>query len=68
MRFDEGEINVGDITTVTLHPSGIRFDGPARVVAAYLSSTPGVGAVVEVVSLSDPNERRVIRLLSEVLA
>lgn len=67
MRFLEGEINIGDIVNITLHPSGVRFNGPARVVAAYLSSTPGVGPIVQLVSLSDPNERSVPRLLTEVL-
>ena len=61
------EVTIGETVNIDLHPSGSAFDGPAVVVAAFMSSTPGVGPYVEVVALGDPTHRRVGRRYDDVL-
>ncbi len=63
----DASVTIGEVVAVTRHPSGARFDGPAVVVAAFISSTPGVGPWVEVVALGDTTRRFVGRRYSDVL-
>ena len=62
-------VTIGALVTMTSHPSGTQFDGPAVIVAAYLSSTPGTGAeraTVELVSLKDTTQRVVARRATDM--
>ena len=52
VRFtDTHSVTLGTVTTVDLHPNGTQYDGPAVVVAAFITNGH---PVVSVVSLSDP--------------
>jgi hypothetical protein len=67
-RLLEGlTVREGDIVDIRLHPSGDRFDGPARIVSAWTREIFGlgldfipVGAFARAVSLSDPAGREVL--------
>ena len=58
---------IGELVTLNLRPSGDHFNGPAVVVAAFISSTPGVGPYVLAVALGDTSRREVGRRYSDVL-
>ena len=67
IRFTGIAVAIGQVVNVSLHPSGARFDGAAVVVSAYTASTPGVGPMVKVISLSDPTHRQVVKHLADVV-
>ena len=51
---------IGSLTTITDHPSGVSFDGPAVVVSAYINAA---GApIINLVSIADPTARVVTRI------
>lgn len=59
-------VREGDTVEITMHPSGRRFDGPARIVRAWINPIHGLGlgfiplgAFVKAVALNDPAGREV---------
>ena len=79
-RLLEGvTVTLGEIREISLHPSGVRFDGPAVVVGAFTNpvfglglrdttgrrfDNPPLGAFVKLVSLSDPSRRVVTCMIA----
>ncbi len=55
-------ITVGKVVNVSLHPSGQRFDGPARVTDAFFTNGR---PIVLLVSLADPTNRIVSRAAAD---
>lgn len=62
-RCDLGDgivVSIGEVTTIDLHPSGTRFDGPAIIVSAYISNG---NKIARAISLADPTFREVVKTL-----
>lgn len=57
-------VTIGEVVTITSHPSGPAFDGPGVVVSASVNAQGF--AVVRAVSLSDPTERIVIHSCEKI--
>lgn len=51
-------VTIGKIVNVDLHPSGERFNGPARITSAFVTNGR---PTVMMISLADPVERLVAR-------
>lgn len=54
-------IEVGSIVDIEAHPSGSKYDGPARIVSAFLGTLGR--PMISVVSLADPTGRIVHRTI-----
>jgi len=71
LTFDAGKIvrltadvhvTIGQLVEIDLHPSGTQFDGLAVVVSAFRSNDNNI---VQVVSLTDPTQRKVTRIADD---
>jgi len=67
-------VTLGDTVEITMHPSGRRFDGPARIVRAWINPVHGLGlgfiplgAFVKAVALNDPTGREVTVQLASTI-